>query len=99
MLRMTTSRPPVVPLVIVAVIAVVDGDKANAHEREGAFEIIARLNVITREAGKNSLTQIRLISPCRTFSIIAENLRTMKTLSRYSHHPRTQASDIWKRVG
>ena len=39
-------------LVIIAVIAVVDGDEANAHEWEGAFEVIPRLNVITREAGK-----------------------------------------------
>ena len=39
-------------LVIVAVIPVVDGDEANAHKREGTFEIIPRLNVITRKTGK-----------------------------------------------
>ena len=38
--------------VIVAVIAVVDGNKADAHERKGAFQIVSRFNVVTRKAGK-----------------------------------------------
>ena len=64
-------------LVIVAVIAVVDGDKANAHEREGAFEIIARLNVITREAGKIfDADQVDL--PVPDFLHHRRELRTMK---------------------
>ena len=38
--------------VIVAVIAVIDRDKADAHERKGAFQIVSRFNVVTRKAGK-----------------------------------------------
>ena len=38
--------------VIVTVIAVVDGNKADAHEREGAFQIIPRFDVVTGKAGK-----------------------------------------------
>ena len=64
-------------LVIVAVIAVVDGDKANAHERESAFEIIARLDVITRKAGKIfDADQVDL--PVPDFLHHRRELRTMK---------------------
>lgn len=38
--------------VIVAVIAVVDGNKADAHEWKSAFQIVSRFNVVTRKAGK-----------------------------------------------
>ena len=64
-------------LVIVAVIAVVDGDKANAHERKSAFEIIARLDVITRKAGKIfDADQVDL--PVPDFLHHRRELRTMK---------------------
>ena len=38
--------------VIVAVIAVVDGNKADAHERKGALQIVSRFDVVTRKTGK-----------------------------------------------
>ena len=34
------------------VIAVVDGNKADAHEWKSAFQIVSRFNVVTRKAGK-----------------------------------------------
>jgi len=38
--------------VIVTVIAVIDRDKADAHERKGAFQIVSRFDVVTRKEGK-----------------------------------------------
>ena len=38
--------------VIVAVIAVVDRNKADAHERKGAFQVVSRFDVVTRKTGK-----------------------------------------------
>ena len=64
-------------LIIVAVIPVVDGDKANAHEREGAFEIIARLDVITRKAGK-IFDADQVDFPVPDFLHHCRELRTMK---------------------
>ena len=38
--------------VILAVISIVDRNEPDTHEREGAFQIVASLNIITRKAGK-----------------------------------------------
>ena len=37
------------PFVVITVIPVIDRNEANAHKRKGAFEIVSRLNVVTRK--------------------------------------------------
>ena len=38
--------------VILAVISIIDGNEPDTHKREGAFQIVSGLDIITRKAGK-----------------------------------------------
>ena len=90
-------------LIILAVIAVVDGYEANAHEGKGAFQIVSGLDIVTRKAGEvldadqidfpalhffHHGGELRTLEVCAGVSVISElQARTLRERGRFIQIP------------